>query len=322
MIGCTHPSVRPIGRWFRIEEKIVATAAGSRFHLAFRGKMVVLHFLTTFMSSPHPHLWIRVDGGAATEVPVDEKLRICVETDGNHIVEVIHKSAIEMAHRWYQPLDGRVEFLGYEADAPGELPPLSKKTIEFVGDSITEGVLIDHPTGDDLNWWQRPFQDDVTATYAWNTAQLLGLEPVIMGYGAVGVTRGGCGAVPEAQEAYPYCFNGAPISYSNCDYIVINHGTNDRSASFEVFRDGYFQLLDVVCAHNPNSRIFVLSPFCGAWATELDTIVREYSEARGRLIEYICSAGWIDPERIHPGRDGHICVAENLARELRARGVK
>lgn len=47
--------------------------------------------------------------------------------------------------------------------------------IEFVGDSITEGVLIDAEctifTNDQLN---RPFEDDVTATYAWLTAEALG----------------------------------------------------------------------------------------------------------------------------------------------------
>jgi putative glutamine amidotransferase len=41
----------------------------------------------------------------------------------------------------------------------------------------------------DLPQEQRPFHDDVTATYAYLAAEALGLEPYIMGYGAVGVTR-------------------------------------------------------------------------------------------------------------------------------------
>lgn len=321
MINCLDSSVRLIGRWFRIGGKAVASAPGSRFQVAFRGNHAVLHFMTNLMLKPYPHLWIRVDGGAMVEAQLDEKLGIYAKDPGEHVVEVIFKSAIEMAHRWYQPLAGKVEFLGYDAEAPGQLPAMTKKTIEFVGDSITEGVLIDHETGNDLTWLERPFQDDVTATYAWRTAEMLGLEPVIMGYGAVGVTTGGCGAVPKVQVAYPYCFHGAPIPYSNCDYIVINHGTNDRGAPVEEFRTGYFQLLDVVCAHNPGSRIFLLSPFCGAWAKEMGDIAAQYSESSGRTIEYICSAGWISPERIHPDRAGHQCVAEHLAAELRARGV-
>lgn len=321
MIGCSDPSIRLIGRWYRIGEKAVATAPGSHFYFAFQGRHAVMHFLTNLMLTPYPHLWIRVDGGSMVEAQLDQKLGVYAHEEGNHVVEVVFKSAIEQSSRWYSPLSGKVEFLGYEADAPGVLPPMEKKTIEFVGDSITEGVLIDHPTGEDLTWLERPYQDDSTATYAWRSAEMLGLEPVIMGYGAVGVTKGGCGSVPQAQEAYPYCFDEAELPYNNCDYIVINHGTNDRGADLEVFRKGYFDLLDAVCTHNPASRIFILSPFCGAWATELADIARDYTEKSGRTIEYICSAGWISPERIHPDRTGHQTVADHLAQELRARGV-
>ena len=73
---------------------------------------------------------------------------------------------------------------------PAELPADERKTIEFVGDSITEGVLIDVDFYDkdsdfissqDQN--NRCYQDDVCATYAWQTAEALNLRPIFMGYG-------------------------------------------------------------------------------------------------------------------------------------------
>jgi len=180
---------------------------------------------------------------------------------------------------------------------------------------------VDHETGNDITWEERPYQDDSAATYAWRTAEKLGVAPIIMGYGSVGVTTGGCGSVPAAAEAYPYCFHGAPIPYSNCDYIVINHGTNDRGKPAEKFIARYTQLLDVICAHNPTSQIVIVTPFCGAWEKELKQLAESYTQATGRKIAYICTTGWISPERIHPDRAGHEAVATHLAEELRKLGV-
>lgn len=316
MIGCSDPSIRLVGRWVRIGEKAVTTSPGSFLELAFYGSEVELHFNTMWMTMPHPHLWISMDNGPRFEVPVDSHIRIQARTCENHVVEVVFKSAIEMAHRWYQPLDGRVEFFGYNADMPGELPVDDRKTIEFVGDSITEGVLIDDETGDGIDWLLRPYQDNSTATYAWLTAERLGLKPIIMGYGSVGVTQEGCGCVPKAQDAYPFCFHNAPIDYKNPNYIVINHGTNDRGKDLSQFRSGYWNLLDVIAKHNPRSRIILVPPFCGAWHDEIHSIARKYTEKTGREIAFISSAGWISPDRIHPDREGHMIIAMHLAKEI------
>lgn len=316
MIGCLDSSIRFVGRWDRTEQKTTTTAPGSYFELAFQGIEVELHFNTEWMTVPHPHLWVSLDNGPRFEIPIDSHLRIQARTYGNHIVEVIFKSAVEMAHRWYQPLDGRVEFLGYDAELPGELPTDNRKSIEFIGDSITEGVMIDDATGEGIEWLRRPYQDNSTATYAWLTAEYLGLKPIIMGYGGVGVTKEGCGCVPRAQDAYPFCYHNAPISYANPNYIVINHGTNDRGKDSAVFRTGYWNLLDVVAKYNPHSRIILVPPFCGAWHDEIYTIAEEYSEETGRKIDFISSAGWITSDRIHPDRVGHRILAKNLAREI------
>ena len=321
MINCLDPSIRFIGRWYVIDRLAVATAPGSHFQFAFKGRQAVMHFQTDLLLKPFPHLWISVDGGAMVEAQLDKKLRIQAANDGNHVVEVIFKSAIEQSGRWFYPMTGRIDFRGYEADAPGQLPPAVKKTIEFVGDSITEGVLIDWPSSNDLTWLERPMQDDSTATYAWLAAQELGLEPYIMGYGGVGVTSRGSGAVPKVQESYPYCFLDTPIPYSNCDYIVIHHGTNDANASLEDFRTGYTALLDVITGHNPESRIFVLTPFCGVWQKELPEIVSQYNARTGADITCLCTDGWLNSERIHPDREGHARVGKALAEALRAHGV-
>lgn len=311
-----------VGRWVVDENVAKTTAPGAYFDLAFSGQELIMHFETKWLLSPMPHLWVQVDDGARIEVPLDKHLRVWANEPGNHIVRVIYKGTNEMAHRWHEPFGGSVEFLGYDADAPGTLPEVPKrKTIEFVGDSITEGILIDEALGDGIKWFGRPYQDDVTAAYAWLTAEALDLEPYIMGYGGVGVTKGGSGSVPPAQKAYPYCFAGAPVGYDRPDYILINHGANDRFSTTEAFCEGYQELLDVITRHNPNSMIIVLAPFCGAHEDALEMLISNYNARKYTNIAFIRTTNWIPKEPLHPDRKGHREVSRRLTEELHKLGL-
>jgi len=319
-------SVRYTGRWDQFEydfpdgKKTWATSTnpGSMIEIAFRGKAAVLHFDITMNAYPFPHLWISLDNGTKIEVPVEKVIRVEAENEGEHKITMVYKSAVEMQHRWYAPLVGKIRFEGYEAENRGKLPEDNRKVIEFIGDSITEGVLIDefysfHQEGQ-LN---RPYQDDSTATYAYFTAQKLNLKPYIIGYGAVGVTKSGCGSVPKAGKSYPYNFDGSKANPSGAEIIVINHGANDRYASSEDFRKGYFELLDAVRELNPESKIVLLTPFCCSHAEDFEPIAKCYNEKNNDNISVIDSSGWIPKDPLHPLRDGHITVSEHLAAELK-----
>lgn len=321
MIPVTQ-ATRFVGRWVVNENVAKTTAPGAYFDLAFSGQQLIMHFETKWLLSPLPHLWVQVDHGARIEVPIDKHLRVWASEPGNHIVRVIYKGANEMAHRWHEPFGGSVEFLGYDAEAAGVLPaPEKRKTIEFVGDSITEGILIDEALGDGIKWFGRPYQDDVTAAYAWLTAEALDLEPYIMGYGGVGVTKGGSGSVPRAQEAYPYCFADEPMQYDRPDYVLINHGANDRFSAAEDFCKGYRELLDVVVTHNPDSEIIVLAPFCGAHEDALEALVDHYNADHHTDIAFIRTTNWIPKEPLHPDRKGHREVSRRLVEELHKLGI-
>jgi len=315
-------ATRFVGRWVVDANGAKTTAPGAYFDLAFSGQELILHFETKWLLSPFPHLWVQVDGGARIEVPLDKHLRVRAGDPGNHVVRVIYKSANEMAHRWYEPFGGSVEFLGYDAQAPGTLPEQPKRrTIEFVGDSITEGILIDESLGDGIKWFGRPYQDDVTAAYAWLTAEALDLEPYIMGYGGVGVTRGGSGSVPKAQEAYRYCYAGAPVTYTHPDFILVNHGANDRFSTTENYCDGYLELLDTITEVHPHSKLIVLAPFCGAHEDALEMLVSNYKTRKQVDIAFIRTTSWIPREPLHPDREGHRKISECLVRELHKLGL-
>lgn len=311
----TGEHIRYIGRWHEEADRVTTVTPGAFMDIAFTGCWALLHFDVSGMSQPYSHLWIQVDGGVSQEVPLGKHIRIQAQGDGNHVARIIFKSAVSCNQRWYPPLDAAVIFLGFDAEGAGVLPP-KKKTMAFVGDSITEGVTVDVDT---VPGWtlggNLVYQNDAAATYAWHTASLLGYDPIIQGFGSSGVTRGGLGGVPKAGEAYRYCYYEAPIAYDAPKIVVINHGVNDKDDTPENFRAGYLELLDTVRQLHPQAAIVLLQPFLGIWSDELRQIARE----RGLL--YISTEGWYDNSLLHPLRPGHRQIATRLAEVLKKEGV-
>ena len=316
-------SVRLTGRWDKTDDRYAeATATGSYIEFAFEGKTAVACFDIEGNRAPFLHLWVQLDGGNMFECPLDAYLRVMAKEEGRHVCRIIYRGGEEVYRRWYRPLHGKVSFKGVDTEKPVPIGSDDRRTIEFVGDSITEGVLIDvnyYCDGEpeyEADVINRIYQDDVCATYAWLTAEKLDLRPIFMGYGAVGVTRVGMSGVPVAQSSYPFNFNGSPITHSSADVIVINHGANDRARPVEMYLENYGQLLDVVRKINPTSKIVSLSAFCGAFHEELGEFIKLYNEKNGCDVKYIDSFGWISPNPLHPLRDGHKTVADNLAPKI------
>ncbi len=315
-----HPSVRYTGRFGRsgdwAGQYMAATACGAYFEIAFKGRFCNLFFNTQYSYEPFGHVYISVDGGARVESIISPILRVAAPDDGEHILKCIYKSGVEQQHRWHMPIVGKMAFSGYEAEDAAILPDDCRKTIEIVGDSITEGVLVDDVRVMFNDQHNRPWQDDVTATYGWLTAEALNLRPFMMGYGAVGNTHGGCGGVPKTADAYPYNFENSPVDYPSCDYILINHGANDRGMR-ENYLPEYKNLLNLIRSRNPKSQIIVLSPFVGAFDDVLPGFVEEYNKETGDSVIYVSSHGWIPAEPLHPLRGGHAIIAEQLTKCLR-----
>lgn len=320
--GVRDESVRFTGRWNVNETVATTTAPGSMFEIAYLGKDIVLHFDLATNVHPYPHLWIIVDDLVKVETAIDHVIRIENPTVGKHVVRVIFKGAVEIQHRWYAPLIGKVTFTGYDADMRADLPEDNRKIIEFIGDSITEGVLIDpfykYEAKEQFN---RPYQDDSTATYAYLTAMALNMKPIIVGYGAVGTTKSGQGSVPKASESYPYNYAGSLASPSGADIIVINHGANDRRATAENYIAGYRDLLDEVVKLNETAQIVVLSSFSKIHVSQLKSFVIDYNHEHQMKIKFIDSSDWIPVEPLHPLREGHRIISEHLVEELKKLGL-
>lgn len=315
-IKCNSGKLRYTGRWNIEETAATSTANGSYFEFIYSGECAVIEFDTSHNKIPFPHIYISVDGGANIEVSLDKFVRISAEK-GEHKVCVILKGSVENQKRWFSPIEAKVSLLEIEADAFMELPEDTRPTIEFIGDSITEGISIDvgysnYGNSSDMIYW-----NDVTAGYAWCTAKALNFRPIIMGYGCLGTTRGGAGGVPPVAEAYVHYSDGYPIVNQKADYIIINHGTNDRMADTKLFKQKYLELLNVVRERNPESKIISLTPFSGCLTEEIKEVVERHNKEKDDNVFYINTTGWIEPEPIHPPRAGHKIVSEKLCQIIK-----
>lgn len=322
-LSYTHESIRLTGRWdTRNPAYAEATATGSYIEFAFRGRNATALFDIEANNTPLLHLWVELDG-VRIEATIDRYLRVCAPTDGQHVCRIIFKSTSEVYRRWYLPLQSKVSFIGVNVEAPAALPADKRPIIEFVGDSITEGVLTHadycegSPEAFPIDQHNRIYQDDVCETYAWLIAEALDLRPCFMGYGGVGVTHAGCGDVPAAPLSYPYNFEGSPITRQKPDIILINHGANDRRREATEYVENYRHLLEVVRVHNPEARIVTLSAFCGGHHEALGKLIADYNREHGTDILFVDSFGWIPEEPLHPLGDGHTIVVEHLVPILR-----
>ncbi len=325
----TNENIRYTGRWGTVnswgaKNYMTAAAPGSYFEFSFKGNYAEMQFYTEMSYEPHGHVYIEVDGGARVESTIQKYIRITANGDSAHYVKVIYKSTVEQMNRWYVPLNTKLSLVGIETD---ELIPLTadeRKTIEFIGDSITEGVLIAQNRVYADEQMNRPWQDDATSTYAWLFAEAMNFRPYTMGYGATGLTRPGCGCVPKASEQYPYNFDGSPVTFPSCNYIMINHGANVRAPGNVPngrYYDEYDAFLKLVRSRNPESKIIILSPFCGAMDATLPEFVERYNKENGENIYLILSTGWVPLDPLHPLREGHKTIAKNLTEEFKKLGI-
>lgn len=313
-------SIRYTGRWNVDESAATTTAVASTIELAFEGKSCDLHFDVQFNYPPYPHIWIQVDSGVKVETAIGSYLRIETPEDGNHIIKIIFKSVMEDQQRWYIWLNAKLTFLGADVEKEGVLPEDNRKVIEFIGDSITEGTWVDEykmPCGDLSNHANMVYQNDSTATYAYLTAEKLGMKPYIMGYGAVGLTKSGGGCVPKVYESYPYNYWNSERKPSNADIIVINHGANDFAATEEMYISAYRDFLKLVRSINPGAQIVVLSAFVGRYNFALKKMVEQFNKNENETVIFIDTSGWIPAKPIHPTREGHEVIASKLSEILK-----
>ncbi len=327
-VPAADPRLQLWGRWSTREADgwgAVTVNTGSAIIARFEGTGLAFLFRTDQYPREFPTLWVQVDDGdwrevtAAGSIPASDAPLPAAA----HTARVVVKGFREWERRWYGPRESDIVFRGVTPAKDTRLidpPPRPARLIEYLGDSITEGVLVLN-TGSQESWKRErwPQYSDGRRTWAWQSALMLGAEPRTVGFGRLGLTVNANGGVPPAITSFASVFDGVPIDdLRPADAVVVNMGTNDGKAGPEVFGPLYRVYIETIRKQYPKARIFCLRPFNGAHAAEIEGTVKALAAAGDALVHHVDTSGWIDVPKhttdgIHLNLDGNRIAAEKLA---------
>jgi lysophospholipase L1-like esterase len=307
----------------------ISVNTGSTILANFKGTSATLHFSTAHYPLQLLTLWLQLDDQDWRVVNPAEDLDVSRAplADREHLLRIVVKGFREWESRWDPPLANSVVFRGISLPTGGGLldpPSRPKLVIEYLGDSITEGVLVLAEGPRDRRPRERwPQFSDGRRTWAYQSALLAGAEPRIVGFGRLGLTIHANGGVPPGIYSFPYIYNGVPIDKGRQpDAVVVNMGTNDRGASSEVFAPLYKAYIERIRKEYPKARIFCLRTFVGAHAESVPGVVNLLRGAGDTAVYYVDTTGWIDAaahttDGVHLNLEGNRIAAEKLAAILK-----
>jgi lysophospholipase L1-like esterase len=311
--------LRLLGRWDTsgAPDRLLAVNPGSSLAFCYEGTSCVLHVDRSANKPPCPQLWVQLDGAWTKHLVDHDNLVVGQDAQpGPHTAWVVLKSADEHQPRWKPPLVASFTLTGVSAPSGKFLPPPPRKPLilEAIGDSITEGILVNK---DGRDW---PDRADSRATYAFQTALALDAEPRIVAFGRQGITVEGNGGVPPAGLSYPFIYDEVPASDPPAGIVVICHGGND--SRMPTIENGYRNLLRHVRARNPDAAIFCLIPFAQVHPRSIRLAVagaRADGDGNLYLVE---TKGWLNArtdtnDGAHPNAAGHTKAARKLTKFIR-----
>ncbi len=319
-------TVHYYGRWNLLEDRAITVNSGSHVVTQFSGTGLSALFDVSSNQTPNPTLTWRIDDGEWEEAELAQSMPLAANLPaGTHDVLLMVRGLNENQNRWNPPLISSITFVGFELADGGSLeatPRPQRPKVEFLGDSITEGVALwTSRNGQNTACWRA----DARRAYPSLTAQTLGAEWRQVGFGRQGLLIGGNGGVPTANDAFNFFYAGVPRDDWQPDLVVINQGTNDGGASANDFAPAYGTFLDTIRSAYPDAKIAAMRPFNGAHAGEIEGEVNTRRNAGDERFFFIDTSGWLSnadyTDGVHPNEQGSQKAAEALASAIEAIGL-
>jgi lysophospholipase L1-like esterase len=307
--------LRLFGRWdLRTPDRAVTVNSGSYILARFSGPAVNALFDVSLNKAPLVSLAWRVDDGPWQESEVAAKLKLADGLAGGpHTLWLMVRGFDQIQSRWKAPLNSSITFLGLDLPGGQLMAPLDawdhpKLTIEFLGDSITEGVLV-QPTCP-----TQPWQNDALDSYSWQTGMTLGAQWRQVGFGGTGMEKGGGGHAIGALNSFNFFHDGCPRDDWQPDLVVVNQGTNDRKKVLPAqYAPLYAQYLTMIRQAYPQAKIVALRPFNGAEVGAIQQVVDQRRAAGDLQVYYIDTTGWYTGKALHPDAEASKPLAAKLA---------
>ena len=312
---------RFFGRWdLRTANRAVTVNSGSYLLTRFSGASLSASFDVSVNKPPHPTIVWRIDEGAWEEAEVTSTVTLATGlAEGPHTVLLMARGMDEHQNRWTQPLVASLTFLGFELAKGGTfdkaLPEWNKPALsmEFLGDSITEGVLVQSPRESRKTW---PWLTDARLSYAGQTAMALGAAWRQVGFGATGLAHGGSGGAVPALASFNFFYADCPRDAWQPDVVVVNQGTNDRGMPPGAYQPLYAKYLAMIRAAYPKAKIVALRPFCGAQDVSIKAAVEAFKNDGDKRVYYVDTTGWYTGP-LHPNAAGSAPLADKLVKALK-----
>lgn len=301
-----------IGRWFKRKvngvECMATTNCGSQILFKVRNaSTITINFEPT--TETNAYYAYAIDNSEFTRMNIEDNTFSIYGVEGitkEHTIRIFMDGIAESIQKWQKGNGFAISSISSDGAILG--CKTTDPIIAFYGDSITEGIraLGITPTEDmgDTN--------SATGAFPFFCAQELNAVPYYVGYGATGIVSVGSynnllmtiDTVMQYKESKPY--------YPTL--IVINHGTNDRSVTDEVFTARYKEDVRLLHRKYPAATILCMRPFNGTHGEQVQAVANTYD-----YCHYIDTTGW-NPETAdgtHPTAAGAADAGHRLAEAIK-----
>lgn len=315
-----------VGRWFpRFDSGKVCmgtVCAGSKFRFRTQGAATVtvrycgtlgvsagLYPVGDIYLNGSPVATFTFDGGVGWQ---GRTLLGGLDASKTNYVEVRLRGIEQTGNKWLLGAGLLIESLD-TPDAAGIITPWPdvRPKMLFIGDSITEGALGRGTPSTPMN---------CCGDVSWPvlSAESLGCQAVVNGFGGTGLTVSGSGGMPAANVNAFFYMKDRPIDTAaeNVKFIVINHGTNDngQGVSTATFQAAYIAFLQaLLAAHTSVQCIYAMRVFSGLYAAQVQAAVAAINDPR---VSYVDTSSWTDitytDGATHPDVNGHAKAAAHL----------
>ena len=336
LLGAADDAFNYYGRWRR-GPVTVSINSGAMVEFAYTGNRCELLFEVDGFTH-YPVIYVQTDNGSiektllsrtTTTVAIhapyngvfDEKAPFQKVCSACHMVRwwVASHSLYqtEATGKQWTTLVGGCKFKGVILEDAGELVPLPYGTrqIEFLGDSLTQGLRLLY-TGRDADTEQQiPY-----ANWPQLVADLLGLKPIVTGFGGQGLTTAGTCGAPPSRLAFPWIYHEVPwVSLVQPEVVVIYQGINDNVEA-PLFQEKYQEFLRLIREWYPATRIFAICPHNqGRYAAAIRSAVSPMNDPNIHFLDY--SAGVIAPcdtsDGCHLNPGGAVRLGLRLSMDIR-----
>lgn len=340
----TEEYVRTIGRTLNANDSLWLVHSGTGCEFTFTGTSATVKIKpdSSFMNrNNQARVAIYVNGERVVDDMVDKMEKVYTVFESETSAECTVR-VVKLSEAPYSTFG----ISGIDATCIGTIAPTagSGRLIEFVGDSITCGYGVDDL---DASHHFSTTTEDATKTYAYKTAEKLGVDYSLVSFSGYGIISGysGDGNKKEEQlvpDFYDKMGNsggtylGSFIPQETAwdfakqpDVVVINLGTNDNSyvkndsAKKEEYTVAYVAFLKQIREKNPDATIFATLGIMGAELfpcveDAVERYVAETGDAKVHTMKFDTqnmadgiAADW------HPSEKTHEKAAEKLSLKIK-----